>query len=472
MNKKFKSIISVVGMILVAILLYQGIKTFIELDPLAQRFSGTVSLPAGEVAFEDTLIEVACVRLSDEIPETQLVVLSKGQSVAPFKVKVPKDDSGYYLRYMIYPKGGEGSKDAVAFSNSTQYSNLGIGGLSIMNHVYVKEAYISSDGMTIDGTNKKVFQKNNLEGQDFKIVKEAGLQEKTDEILKTLNLDNLTDLQKEKVIYDFVISYLPITEKAINDLLGNVTQEYNNPLKSALMDQQSVWLGHPFLVKWLLYNANVKSELVEAHIKDFNMTKVFNLVHINQNSYFLDTLKASQMINDQVMMDGEFVFKNQDMAKAYFTNRYFNFTGDFLLNLKLRENTESGVPSNASHGAGFGLIDEFLKANSQTVSQSDVVHIRGQVVLPKGVEAPEYGLYVQILITSGKETLDKTDDYISSDYILIPQGQRAGKFETDFINTKTPVTMSVKDFQAGLHARVKLEANGKSEIDLSVEINR
>lgn len=101
-----------------------------------------------------------------------------------------------------------------------------------------------------------------------------------------------------------------------------------------------------------------------------------------------------------------------------------------------------------------------------------MVHIRGQVVLPKGVEAPEYGLYVQIIITSGKETLDKTDDYISSDYILIPQGKRAGKFETDFINTKTPVIMSVKDFQAGLHARVKLEANGKSEIELSVEINR
>lgn len=46
----------------------------------------------------------------------------------------------------------------------------------------------------------------------------------------------------------------------------------------------------------------------------FLICSSFNLVHINQNSYFLDTLKASQMINDQVMMDGEFVFKNQDMA--------------------------------------------------------------------------------------------------------------------------------------------------------------
>lgn len=469
-KQKYKRLIRLTTYLLLAILAYWGVKTLIALDPLAERFNGTVSMPQGEVAFEDTQIEVACVRISDEIPETQLVILPKGQSTVSFRVKVPNADNAYYLRYTIFPKGGIGSQDAVAFSNSTQYSNLGVGGLSIMNHVYLKEGYLSNTGMTYDGTDKRALKKEELDGHNLVLAKEPGIQEKTDQIIQSLKLDNLTALQKERAIYDFVVDYLPITGETVKNFVKRAVQEYENPLLSALMDQKSVWLGHPFLTKWLLHSAGVDSELVEAHKKAFNFTTVYNLVHIDQNNYFLDTLSASQKIVDGVREDGEIAFENQAQAEEYFSNRYFNFTDDFIANQKLRETTETGEPSNACHGAGFGLIAQVIEANQPTLSEGDVVHIRGQVALPFGVQAPRNGLPVEVTISSGLESETLTDDFVSVHTVLIPQGKRKGKFELDFIKTNQPVALSIKEYRANLHGSVQLEAKEASEIEVEVAI--
>lgn len=469
-KRNYKPLIRMTSFFLVGILAYWGINTLIALDPFAERFNGTVSMPQGEVAFEDTLIEVACVRTSDEIPETQLVTLPKGESVVSFRVKVPKADKAYYLRYSIFPRGGIGSKDAVAYSNSTQYSNLAVGGLSIMNHVYVKEGYLSATGITTDGTLKKALKKDELDGHNLSLVKEAGLQEKTDQIIKDLQLDNLTPEQKEKVIYDYVVSYLPITQETVSNYVQRAVQEYENPLKSALMDGQSVWLGHPFLTKWLMHNAGVDSQLVEAHRKAFNFTTVYNLVQINQKNYLLDTLSASQKITDKVLVEGGFTFKDLEQAKQYFTNRYFNITDDFIKNQGLRETTESGEPSNASDGSGFGLIAHYIKANGQAVSQGDVVHIRGQVALPFGVQASRNGLPVEVTIASGLETPILTDDFVSVHTVLIPQGRRKGEFELDYISTKQPATLSVKEYRANLNGSIRLEATENPEIQVTIPI--
>ncbi len=469
-KRNYKPLIRLTTYFLLAILAYLGVKTLIALDPLAERFNGTVSMPQGEVAFEDTKIEVACVRVTDEIPETQIVILPKGQSSVSFRVKVPKADKAYYLRYTIFPQGGIGSKDAVAFSNSTQYSNLGIGGLSIMNLVYAKEGYLSPNGMTYDGTHKLSLQKTELGGHNLTLSKVVGIQEKTDQLIKDLQLDNLTAAQKERAIYNFVVDYLPITQQTITDVTRRAVVEFENPLQSALMDQQSVWLGHPFLTKWLLHNAGIESQLVEAHRKAFNFTTVYNLVTIDQKNYFLDTLSASQRITDGALADGTVTFDSLELAKTYFSNRYFNMTDDFIQNQGLRETTESGNPANATNGAGFGLIAHYLEANSPDVSQGDVVHIRGQVVLPFGVQAPRYGLPVEVTIAAGFETPTLTDDFVSVHTVLIPQGKRKGKFELDFIATKQPTTLSVKEYRANLNGSIRLETTGNPEIQVSVPI--
>jgi hypothetical protein len=452
----------------IAVLVLLSVKIVIRLDPFAGSVSGVISMPEGQKAFEDTRIVIAYVRQTDEIPKEQTVTIPSGKSEVSFKLKAPTENQKYFYRYTILSKGGEGSNDARMFSNSTQYSNLSVGGLSIMNHVYVEEGYLGSTGMCVNPAEKKLLDKNELSGVHLELIQEKDLQAKTDAILKKIIKADMTDYEKEKAIYDYVVTSVPITFEGIDNYIKNAVQEFENPLKAALLEQKTVWLGQPFLMKWLLQNAGIASELAEVRSNNFNFTSVYNLVHLKEGSYFVDAVSASANIQDPVLKVGDVFFENKFIAQKYFREKYFNFTGDFIQNLGVKVVTESGLPKTASNGAGYEIVKSYLEVNE--LGADKVVHLSGKLVLPKGVQAPRYGLRVSVSIVSGKETPTLEDDIVINQDVIIPEGKRTGKFEMDFVNNGQKIMFSALDKRANLRNTITLEVTGKQTMALEVPL--
>lgn len=428
---------------------------------------GRVVLPPGLTAFEDTRVTISCNGVESDIPVEETVLIPKGESSASFKLMIPNEPQNYYYRYTILSKGGEGTNDARLISNSTQYSNLSVGGLSISNHVYVKEGYAAMSGMTADFDKKRIFDKKDLNQVTLTLIQEPGIQAKTEEILNRILNKGMTDYEKEKAIYQYVIGSVPLTSAAVRDYQRNAIQEFDNPLAVALFEQKTVWLGQPFLMKWLLHSAGLASELVEVRLLSYNFTYVYNLVSINGDKYYVDPVSASSKIHDKNLEAGELVFENQAAADRYFSSKYFNFTDYFIRNQDVKVVAESGLPSATPHGGDSELIKNYLKENN--LGADKVVQLDCELILPDGIKAPEYGVWVGVTVTSGQETPTLTDDFAFEELLIIPSGKKKFTFKLDVVNTGQKMVVSAIEKRSNIHGSAILNLS-ESDAELKASI--
>ena len=454
----------------IAVLMILSLGRYVnQFDFNRSEIMGRVVLPPGLTAFEDTRVVVSCVGVDTEIPIEETVLIPKGESSAAFKLLIPNEPQRYYYRYEILSKGGEGTNDARLISNSTQYSNLAVGGLSITNHVYVKEGYAAATGMTADADKKRIFDNKDLAQVTLTLIQEPGVQAKTEEILTKILNKGMTDYEKEKAVYQYVIGSVPLTTAAVRDYQRNAIREYDNPLTMALFEQKTVWLGQPFLMKWLLHSAGVASELVEVRLLSYNFTYVYNLVSINGEKYYVDPVSASSKINDKSLAAGEIVFKNQAAADRYFSSKYFNFTDHFIRNQDVKVVAESGLPSATPHGGDSELIKNYLKDNN--LGAEKVVQLDCELILPSGLKAPEYGVWVGVTVTSGQETPTLTDDFAFEELLIIPSGKKKFTFKLDVVNTGQKMVVSAIEKRSNIHGSAILNlTESDAKIKASIKL--
>ncbi len=443
------------------------------------KITGVIALPEGEKAFEDMKINVACVRASDEIPEEQIVVLPKGQSEIAFQLKAPKKDKAYFFRYLLLSKGGEGTKEGLGMTTANESSNLTIGGLSIANHAYAKEGYLTESGMTTQYEEKTLFKDGMLDQHRLTIPLEAGIKEKTAEILSDIINPEMNDYEKEKAIYDYVVLNVPLAMETTQGYMRGTLVEKDNPLISALRDRETVWLGQPFLMKWLLQSAGIESELVEARQDSFNFTYVYNLVKIDNAHYYVDPAMSSVMIHEKMMHAGEHVFVDPNEAVDHFKNRHFNFTDDFNKNRGLTLFGENGTPQAATDVNGFALVKSYLEKNKLDNKQLDnnqldkkmtnVVNI--SLELPKGVEAPKGGLWILLTAKSGQITDATKDDFVLDQWIVIPKGKDTFEISLPLVETNQPFTITASEPRTKMRGQISLKQISNIQESVKLKLN-
>lgn len=430
----------------VIIIMFTGCQT--------ESIDGVIALPDGHVAIEDMRIKVACVRVSDEIPEEQLVVLPKGESEIPFSLNLPQKDEKYFFRYILLSKGGEGTKDGFGVTTANQSSNLTIGGLSIANHIYLKEGYLKRDGTTTNFEEKDYFEIDSLDRQRIIIQPEPLIIEETEAVLKKIINDKMNDFEKEKAIFEYVVVNIPITRDITKSYTQGSLIEKDNPLRSALIEKETVWLGQPFLIKWLLLNAGIDSELVEARQDTLNFSYVYNLVNIDNNNYYVDPVTASIQIHDKQLNVGNYSFESDDLAKEYFINRYLNFTDDFISNRKLTLMFESGQLKKATNLADFGLVKSHLEKVGLDRENTKLVKV--SINLPEDIVAPEGGLWVFVTLKSGISNNISETDFIMDQWITIPKGESSSEICLPIVETNQPYIITAIEPRTSINGQVEI----------------
>lgn len=405
----------------------------------AKKVTGVITLPDGDKAFEDMTISVACVRGSDDIPEEQIVVLPKGESAVAFEIKRPKDDQAFYFRYQLRSKG----------------EAKGVGGLSISNHVYLKEGYLASSGMTHNSADKALLAPEALGEHILTILPEPGLKEETTAILAKILKPEMGILEKERAIYEYVTMALPLHNEITKAYARGDILEKDNPLVSALIDKEAVWLGHPFLMKWLLLNAGINSELVEATLGTVEFTYVYNLVEIENQRYYVDASAASVQIHDQVDRAGDYTFGDLDQARDYFLNRYFNFTDDLNKYRNITLMGENGTPQASDNLKGFALVSNYIKQKS--LSEAHISKLRIALELPKGLEAPEGGLWVQVTAKSGHLTASAEDDFVVEQWIVIPSKMSTYEISLPVVETQQGYSVTAHEPKLNIGGSIEVQ---------------
>lgn len=432
---------------------------------------GTISLPKGQTAFEDTEVTIACVKKADDIPTEQTVVIPKGKSIAEFQIKGVQSNLDYYVRYTIHSKGGKGESYGSLDSTAPQQSNLLVGGLSIANHVFVKEGYWGQTGMTADVNLQKVAQKNELKPLALELIPEKGLQSKTNDILNKIITPGMSDYEKEKAIYNYVVLEIPNSLENLSNYLNNGIQEKENPLKEALENKSVVWMGQPFLMHWLLINAGVSSELVEEMTYAQNTSKVVVLVKLDDGYYYADPLMSSSKIgsNIPVLKAKGKPQQSIDQMTQHYCGLYFNYTDEYNLNASNRLFYVDGVQKKTGDPSQYEPLRKVLQKNKLTSDK--VVAITCKVTLPKQIIAPKYGLWGSMLTeTVMKPDASPNEGILINQNFVIEEGKSQKDFVVHVVDTGKPIKISYYEPRAKLSGEVivPMPSTGPIQVEMNL----
>ncbi len=420
------------------------------------KAAGTIALPDNRIAFEPLHISVSAVDAQTDIPLEQIVILPKGSNAVPFEISGLQPHRKYYLRYWLLSQGGKGDNFGRIYGNSVQYSFLAVGGLSVLNHAYTKEGFLmaldSADAMTPKENQRIELTGNQLSTQQLTLtcIEEPGVFEATENLLNKLTKPSMDNYQKQWAIYEYCVNEIPNTISKISSYFKSEINDYDNPLTSALLNQEATWLGQPFLMHWLMANLQIESELVEIHPYQSLYPQVVVMSRYDDAYYHSNPLLASVYIDE-----------NSTSDPNIYLEKFFNFSINLHENVLSRMVFREEKQRYYGRGAQYPPIKRIL--SSHQLGESDLVTIACKIALPKGIYGSDQGIWGAVTLTSDSNTTDTGDDLNLIQEFVIGRNKRSHTFKMTVANTGAPVTLFYKDTRFGL--------TGKVTVNMPIEDN-
>ncbi len=217
-----------------------------------------------------------------------------------------KEKEFYALMYEGMKKG-----DKTFYVNSKKDERLDDILIYVLNDhpelYYVSMGYASPE----DDKSKMVMAYN--ENKKIKKDRNRQLKETFNEVQAQVN-DTMSDYDKVKLVYDYVIARNEYVDDAKN----------NQNIISSLVDRKTVCAGYARAAQYLLNKLGVKTTYITGEILDpeegENASHAWNLVNIDGNYFYFDATWGDQVESDNTLAHpcySYFMMSKQEMERLY-----------------------------------------------------------------------------------------------------------------------------------------------------------
>lgn len=188
----------------------------------------------------------------------------------------------------------------------------------VINNIFKQDytGYYSIGNINYDYTKVKITYPYNISKKDYLNIKKL-LENKADEVINKTIKEDMSDLQKEYAIHDYIVSNTVYDYD--NFINGTVPNECYYPY-GVLMKGKGVCNGYALTMKMLLNKVGIECEKVDGTTSEGE--HAWNIVKINNNYYHVDATWDDPVPDDKNKISYEyFNMTDDEISSDHFWNK-------------------------------------------------------------------------------------------------------------------------------------------------------